>query len=221
MGKRYKSVQRMVHALSSRESAKQFDEHSRRTQLSRILFVLRNRRELTQKDLAEKMGCTQGKISKLEHAEIQDIRMGDLLDYLRALNLNLSIRIHETDSAVDAIKYHAFEIKKHLDSLAEIAKKDETIFDRIAEFFGEYLGNTVRLFAYSASRLPQPQRALEATFKFFEDFLVPALPEQTGSQKKRLGAGVSTVQISSVLDLRKEEGEEQGEIEQDSVILNT
>ena len=83
--------------------------------------------------------------------------MSDLLDYLGALDLKLSIRIHEFHSAVEAIKHHATEIKKHLDVFAEVAKqkKDDPIFDRIADFFVEYLANTVRPFGDSASRLPK------------------------------------------------------------------
>lgn len=173
MGKRFKSVRDMVHKLSDQKYAQEFDEYSDRTRLSRILFALRNRKQVTQKDLAEKIGVSQGKISKLEHAEIQDIKMGDLLNYLNALGLSLSIWIHEKDNAVENIKYHAFEIQRHLDSLAEIAKKDEEIFEKVAAFYGEYFGNIFNLFTQRASKLPQPQAAFEAIAKFFDEVLLP------------------------------------------------
>ena len=56
-------------------------------------------------------------------------------------------------TAVDNVKYHTFEIKKHLDRLAELAQKDERIKKGVTEFFAEYLFNSLAFFCDSASKL--------------------------------------------------------------------
>jgi predicted XRE-type DNA-binding protein len=188
MPKRFERVSELVNALSGKKFAQDFDEHSRRTQLSRTLFVWRNRKDLTQTEVAGRVGCKQAKISKLEHAEIQDMRMKDVLDYLKALGLSMSMQIHEQNfTATDAIKYHALEINRHLEILAAIAKdedENDEISGGIADFFGEYFQNSIHFFTQNLVKLPQPLRALAAA---------------------GLQSGEPTVQVSAVPGLEEEE----------------
>ena len=57
----------------------------------RGLSALRERFDLTQAQLATKMGCTQSRVSKMERAELDDLRLGDIKDYLKALNIALEL----------------------------------------------------------------------------------------------------------------------------------
>lgn len=92
MRKSYKSVQEMVRGVSDDPSFKiQAEKAITERSLSRVLLVLRNAAGLTQAEMADKMQCTQGRISKLEMAAQRSIRIGDLLDYARALDLNFCI----------------------------------------------------------------------------------------------------------------------------------
>jgi transcriptional regulator with XRE-family HTH domain len=92
MKRGYRSVREMVRSLSDDPG---FQEEVERTieerALGRMLGVLRNAAGLTQAEMADKMQCTQGRISKLEMAAQRSIRIGDLLDYARALDLNFCI----------------------------------------------------------------------------------------------------------------------------------
>lgn len=92
MKRGYRSVREMVRSLSDDPG---FQEEVERTieerALGRMLGVLRIAAGLTQAEMADKMQCTQGRISKLEMAAQRSIRIGDLLDYARALDLNFCI----------------------------------------------------------------------------------------------------------------------------------
>lgn len=91
MAKKFKSVQDMVRSLSEdKEFDQLFDEQVNKRRLSRFLFVLRNQKGMTQKQMAEKLGCARSRISKIEHAEDMDLTVKDLLDYGRALDMNIN-----------------------------------------------------------------------------------------------------------------------------------
>ena len=197
MPKRFENVSELVNTVSGKKFAQDFDEHSRRTQLSRTLFVWRTRKNLTQTEVAKRVGCKQAKISKLEHAEIQNMRMKDVLDYLRALGLSMSVQVHEQNfTATDAIKYHALEINRHLENLAAIAE-DENENDEssggIADFFVEYFQNSIHFFTQNLAKLPQPLRALAAAGlqsgePAVQVSAVPALEEEENVSKKLVNA---------------------------------
>lgn len=84
--KRYKSCQDMVESLSGgSEFPKQFKDHQSKRLLSQALFVLRNLKGMTQGQMAEKIGCTQRRVFRIESAEDADLRIKDVFDYLRPL----------------------------------------------------------------------------------------------------------------------------------------
>ena len=88
MGKRYASVAEMVRDLSGdQEFTRSFERSVAKKRLSRALFVLRMKAEMTQTEVAEKLGWTQSRVSKLESADIDRIRTVDVAEYARALGL--------------------------------------------------------------------------------------------------------------------------------------
>ncbi len=115
----------MIQGVSSdREFQKKATELIKERSLSRVPFALRNTGGVTQNDMAKKLGCTQSKISKLETASIDSIRVSDLVDYAKALDLNISISFHSKRNIVQNIKYHALQIRMHLDRLVGLAYKE-------------------------------------------------------------------------------------------------
>jgi len=66
------------------------------------LMVLRATQGLSQKDIALKLGCTQGRISKLESLTDAHLRIGDLSNYADALGLELRITLESTERPVAA-----------------------------------------------------------------------------------------------------------------------
>jgi hypothetical protein len=57
-------------------------------------------------------------------------------------------------TAVDRVKWFAFQIKHQLDRLAELARDDQEIARAAAGFFDEALFNLVRILQNSAKKLP-------------------------------------------------------------------
>jgi transcriptional regulator with XRE-family HTH domain len=58
------------------------EDEIRDKQIFKILFALRCKKEMTQEQIAQKIGGTQGKISKIENAYDKDLSMKDLKRYL-------------------------------------------------------------------------------------------------------------------------------------------
>jgi|SRR5579872_5770753 len=99
----HQSVTEMVRDLlaDDPEFVKQFENRIAERELIKALTIARSRAGLTQEQLAEKMGCGQSKLSKLESGVDADMRLGDILAYLKAAgcSLKLSIVPDETNSS--------------------------------------------------------------------------------------------------------------------------
>ncbi len=156
MGKRYKSVSEVVKKLTDdKEFQEEFDRQISDRTLSKTLFAMRCSKGITQSVIASRLNCTQSRVSKLEYSGVEAIKVSDLVAYAQALGLNMSISFHENMTSVDCVKFHAFEIKKHLDHLANLAHRDDDIFEGVKDFYNEYLMNIIRLFKQSANKLPK------------------------------------------------------------------
>ena len=97
--KRYKSVVEMTRDLSDDSS---FADEVERTiaarRLVKTLLVLRACKGLSQKDIADKLGSTQSRISKLEASTDDALRIGDLRAYADALGLKVKIDLVKKDA---------------------------------------------------------------------------------------------------------------------------
>ena len=85
--KTYPSVLEMTRDLLKDESPEfvsGLEERLEARQLVKMLVVLRTRANLTQVQLAEKIGCGQSRISKLENGMDSDVSFGDVWNYLQA-----------------------------------------------------------------------------------------------------------------------------------------
>lgn len=88
----YHSVADLVRDLSEdRAFTEEFGERLSRRQLIKVLTVLRSRAGLSQQELAQKLGCTQSKVSKLEGSDDTDVRLGDVVDYAVAVGYEMRV----------------------------------------------------------------------------------------------------------------------------------
>lgn len=81
------------HELVSDRVAELRNEH----QLVDSLAELRRATTLTQTDVARNWGRSQSRVSSIEAAEIATIEIGTLVDYARALNGHVEIRVTVAD----------------------------------------------------------------------------------------------------------------------------
>lgn len=61
------------------------------------LRMLRERANLSQKTLAERLGWSQSKVSTFEVRRVREMKMADLEDFCRGLGLDLNVSIDEPD----------------------------------------------------------------------------------------------------------------------------
>lgn len=104
MTKRYQTVAEMVQAMDLPEAQKKRQlEYLEERQLSRALTVMRAQRRMTQKDAAEKLSWSQGRVSKLEMKADHDISIGDLADYAEAMGMQVAITFSPDKAAKPSI----------------------------------------------------------------------------------------------------------------------
>jgi transcriptional regulator with XRE-family HTH domain len=150
------SVSQMVRETSDDPAFKELFENTLRARrIVKDLTVQRAVHDLSQKDIAQKIGCTQSKISKLETTNDADLRLGDLARYADALGLRVNIVLEPKEcTSVSRIKTLVFRIKHELDRMAKLAANDHMIAEGVSGFFGEAFFNLVKIIQASAKKLP-------------------------------------------------------------------
>jgi len=151
----------------------------------KYLSIQRALRGLTQHDIAGKLGCTQGRISKLESSADEDLRLGELAQYASTLGLHVHIVLQsKTTTPVHRVKQLAFRIKHELDGLVGLAKKDHKIAQAVSLFFGEAFFNLVKILQDSAGKLPRKPEDGNAyiTFEYCQE-----TSEQVSGQEEEEG----------------------------------
>jgi len=157
MAKQFKNVADLITVLSEDENfkknaVKQISENG----LGKFLAFLRCEHRLTQKELAEKVGCTQGRISKIESAKDENLSIKDFIDYGNALGLELEMGFRSKRMRwVDMVKYHAFEMQKYLNRMVDVAKEDKAIEAGVLDFHLEALKNVPTMILDSMAKLPR------------------------------------------------------------------
>lgn len=153
--KKFNSVTDLArHTLDNQELAGQVEERILRSQITKKLLALRAARDLSQTDIANRMQCTQSRISKLESGFDEDMRLGDLAEYLSAMDLQLGVLIRKRGTTlVDEMKFHAASIQRILGQLTETAGNDKEIARGVLQFIVDAVGNLTNLFRTTAIKL--------------------------------------------------------------------
>jgi transcriptional regulator with XRE-family HTH domain len=179
MKKTYESVSQMVRETADDAFAQAFEERLRERRIIKELAVLRAGRGLTQADVAEEMGCTQSRISKLESARDADLTLGDLARYAGAVGFRLGVVLEPRETTpVGRVKRLASRIAEELDHLAGLARGDRRIAQGVAGFFNEAFFNLVRILQRSAENRPGDPDDGEPLISF--EIIDPELESQPG-----------------------------------------
>jgi len=119
-------------------------EELKKRQLANFLVFLRCDHKLTQKELANRMKCTQSKISKLEMAYDDQISIKDLLEYGRALNLQLELGYRNKNVKItELINYHVYRIREYLSRLIFMGKGDNVMMKGVLKVVESTLGKFI------------------------------------------------------------------------------
>jgi predicted XRE-type DNA-binding protein len=90
-GKTYHSVAELIRDISDSEFADAFEARLAERRIIKQLMVQRAAKGLSQKDLAERMHCTQSRISKLESSTDGELSIAEVRLYAAAVGLELSV----------------------------------------------------------------------------------------------------------------------------------
>lgn len=92
--RKFRSVEELMRHLGyGKGSLARFRRGLAETKLRDQLVLGRVRAGLTQGQVAEKMKCTQSRISKLEASLDADLSLGEVREYAAAVGLSLSVAI--------------------------------------------------------------------------------------------------------------------------------
>jgi transcriptional regulator with XRE-family HTH domain len=151
----YSSVSEMVRDLTDPEFADDFDRHLAERQLIKMLTVLRCRKGLTQADLAQKMGCGQAKISKMEGSADFDLNFGDIVKYVRSLGGSMHLALLPVEATgADQIRFHVNAIKQELNKLVRIAGDVPAIGPGVEDLAIEQVQRLIQVVEKSLNHLP-------------------------------------------------------------------
>lgn len=135
---------------------KKIADHS----LAKGLTILRTKADLSQAEMAKKLGVSQPCISRLEYASNDQIKLGDLNKYVAALGYETTLIISKPQNIAQKIKNTYNQLSALLTELQKYAVDDEAILQGIAKF------------------------ELEATHNLFD--LASALLESSSSKLKKI-----------------------------------
>lgn len=135
--------------------AEAVDERMRSRQIVKRLIAMRVSCNRSQAEIANRMNCTQSKISKLENGTDDELRLSELRDYLSALDRDMSLFICGNDwQSIQQIKFCATMISRCLRDLVERAGEDATIKEGVSKAHIETLVNLITTVVASAENLP-------------------------------------------------------------------
>jgi len=138
MTRRSHSVAEMAADILDDPSAKErVEQLIANRKLIEQLILQRLLLEKTQTEVARYMGCNTSKISRMEAGSDQDLKLGDILGYLSALDMNLSMILSAPTSPItDRFKVEVPESSPK--KLSQIEHRRDLIAENIKEARNEF-----------------------------------------------------------------------------------
>ena len=120
---------------------KEIEDHC----LGKNLSILRMKNDLSQAEMAKKLGVSQPWISRIEYASNDQIKLGDLNKYVAALGYETTLTISKPQNIAQKIKNTYNQLSALLTELQAYAVDDDCILQGIAKFEIEATHNMLNL----------------------------------------------------------------------------
>ncbi|MBW0000482.1 MAG: helix-turn-helix transcriptional regulator [Verrucomicrobia bacterium] len=160
--KSYSDVAEMMRDLGSTDrEVKKVKAAVNQSRIAAHLAKSRLRKGLTQKQLADALGVTQGTISKIESGNDADLTLKLLEDYCRVTEERMILTIGKKMTFVEAIKYHFSQIRRLFNELARLAHNHDELEPHISSFFGDAFFNLLHLLSDAQESLPKQSKVRE------------------------------------------------------------
>lgn len=187
---RFSSVAALLQAQATPATLKEkFETLQNETHVVQHLTIMRQSAGLTQEEMARLIGVSQSAISKLESSKDEEITLGQIKAYTKAANRRMGLTVGKPLNHVEAVKYHALEIRERLSALASMANKYEEMQKDISAFFGEAFFNILKILGECGNQLPAPcEEDGNLSVNLFGDQEVRQSPTRRGRRHKMVGA---------------------------------
>jgi len=155
-GRAYTSVEDFMKGEGISESVQQ--AHAQMVCDTRVtdgLARLRRTSQLTQEEVASRLGVTQAAVSKIESGRDETLTLATIRAYAEASRRPIMIHFGRPRTHVEAVKQHAAGIRHHLEALAALAHKDEVMAKDIGRFFQEATRGIDQVISRCRERLPR------------------------------------------------------------------
>jgi transcriptional regulator with XRE-family HTH domain len=154
----FDSVAEMLATLGDPEGAQQLSQAMQARVILDLLVHERLRQNKSQKEMADLMGCTQGRISKLENGTDESISVGDAQQYARKLNCEIQFGMRKVDeSPADEIRFLSSGIKQRLQGFLKSGVNFETT-ELIVENLTAAIEHFEKLLASSIQKLQKSDK---------------------------------------------------------------
>ena len=218
MEKRVSPVLEMVRDTVPDEDFKdKSDGYSADYGVSRSLTALRCSHDVTQEELADRAGCTQSKISRIENSSNDRLKLDDLAMYARAFNMRVSIDFAPESSSTDATERLARQIRNGLDNVAAKVRREGAADEGAKEAYETFLFEMLDLFMDNLEGLRACRNGSpESGYTTRTGNGMPADPmgrSETSSCKRR-NNGSSGFRINTPIDIAEENGRTESQPEQ-------
>jgi transcriptional regulator with XRE-family HTH domain len=153
--KRFGSVGKLLKQRDTTpEVLQNFREMKGDTTVTRQLACMRAFAGLTQEEMAERLGVTQGCVSKWESGLDEDLTLKVIADYARTTDERIGICVGKPMTHVEAVKAYAFGLRDRLRALASLAQDDSQLEQSVQAFFGEAFFNLLNIFENCQKEVP-------------------------------------------------------------------
>ncbi len=106
-----------------------------KTRTARQLQIMRMSKGFTQKELAERIGCTQGNVSKIENKFDEDLTLGDIKNYIQAIRAKINIEIGPKPTVAQNIRKNIEELSENLKMLKSLnSTQDKELSNAIDDY---------------------------------------------------------------------------------------
>ena len=93
--RRFTNVVDLVRDLVDEEFAHELEEQIAARTVLKSLIAQRVVRNISQEDIAQRLGCTASRVSKLENSRDSDLTLGELAAYASALESEFAIAVNQ------------------------------------------------------------------------------------------------------------------------------
>jgi len=137
-GKRYRTTSEMLEDTDTPQEIIDSVKEVEAQMVVPLLTGMRVSKGLTQRQLAQAIGCSQGRISKLESGRDEDLRLQDLIDYALAIEGSVWLTIGAPTLA-EHIKLHVRALRQLFEELVDLGGEDHAINEGIDRFLDDLL----------------------------------------------------------------------------------